>query len=76
MGEDVNQQNKEQPFFENFARNTVLPIDADYKPMDVLGIKDSDGLRVLRSGLFDIVSLRLAQVSRDEPFFPAPTSLA
>ncbi|WP_455286833.1 TRAP transporter substrate-binding protein [Cupriavidus necator] len=66
------QQNKEQPFFENFARNTGLPIDADYKPMDVLGIKDSDGLRVLRSGLFDIVSLRLAQVSRDEPFFLGP----
>ena len=66
------QQTKEQPFFENFAKNTGLPIDADYKPMDVLGIKDADGLRVLRSGLFDIVTLRLAQVSRDEPFFLGP----
>jgi TRAP-type C4-dicarboxylate transport system substrate-binding protein len=66
------QQNKEQPFFENFAKNTGLPIDADYKPMDVLGVKDSDGLRVLKSGLFDIVTLRLAQVSRDEPFFLGP----
>jgi TRAP-type C4-dicarboxylate transport system substrate-binding protein len=36
--------------------------------MDALGIKDTEGLRTLRSGLFDIVSLRLAQVSRDEPF--------
>ncbi len=66
------QQNKEQPFFENFAKNTGLPIDADYKPMDVLGVKDADGLRVLKSGLFDIVTLRLAQVSRDEPFLLGP----
>jgi TRAP-type C4-dicarboxylate transport system substrate-binding protein len=66
------QQTKEQPFFENFAKNTGLPIDVDYKPMDVLGVKDSDGLRVLKSGLFDIVLLRLAQVSRDEPFFLGP----
>ncbi|HSV60315.1 MAG TPA: TRAP transporter substrate-binding protein [Variovorax sp.] len=66
------QQTREQPFFENFAKNTGLPIDADYKPMDVLGVKDADGLRVLKSGLFDIVTLRLAQVSRDEPFFLGP----
>lgn len=66
------QQKQEQPFFENFAKNTGLPIDADYKPMDVLGVKDADGLRVLKSGLFDIVTLRLAQVSRDEPFFLGP----
>ena len=35
-------------------------------------MKDADGLRVLKSGLFDIVTLRLAQVSRDEPFFLGP----
>ncbi len=66
------QQNKEQPFFENFARNTGLPIDIDYKPMDVLGVKDADGLRIVKSGLFDIVTLRLAQVSRDDPFLLGP----
>ncbi|HSV60316.1 MAG TPA: TRAP transporter substrate-binding protein [Variovorax sp.] len=66
------QQNKEQPFFENFAKNTGLPIDVDYKPMDVLGVKDADALRVVRSGLFDIVTLRLAQVSRDDPFVLGP----
>jgi TRAP-type C4-dicarboxylate transport system substrate-binding protein len=62
------QQNKEQPFFENLAKTTGLPLDVDYKPMDVVGIKDAEGLRVLKSGLFDIVTLRIAQVSRDEPF--------
>lgn len=63
------QQKKEQPFFENLAKITGVPFEVDYKPMDALGIKDTEGLRTLKSGLFDIVSLRLAQVSRDEPFF-------
>jgi TRAP-type transport system periplasmic protein len=62
------QQKKEQPFFESLAKTTGLPLDVDYKPMDVVGIKDAEGLRVLKSGLFDIVTLRIAQVSRDEPF--------
>jgi TRAP-type transport system periplasmic protein len=62
------QKNKEQPFFESLSKTTGLPIDVDYKPMDTTGIKDIEGLRVLRSGLFDIVTLRIAQVSRDEPF--------
>ncbi|KFC73090.1 ABC transporter substrate-binding protein [Bosea sp. LC85] len=62
------QQNKEQPFFENLAKKSGLPLDVDYKPMDVVGIKDAEGLRVLKSGLFDVVTLRIAQVSRDEPF--------
>ncbi len=62
------QQSKEQPFFENLAKTTGLPIEVDYKPMDVTGIKDIEGLRVLRNGLFDIIALRIAQVSRDEPF--------
>jgi len=62
------QKNKEQPFFENLAKHTGLPLEVDYKPMDVVGVKDVDGLRVLKSGLFDVMTLRIAQVSRDEPF--------
>ncbi len=61
------QKNKEHPFFENFAANTGLPIDAEYKPIDTLGIKDTEQLRVMKAGLFDIVSLRVSQNSRDEP---------
>ncbi|MBX3655818.1 MAG: TRAP transporter substrate-binding protein [Ramlibacter sp.] len=60
------QKNKEKPFFENFAKNTGLPIDADYKSSDSLGLKDTEQLRVMKAGLFDIVSLR-PQNSRDEP---------
>jgi TRAP-type transport system periplasmic protein len=61
------QQNKEQPFFENLAENTGLPIEVNYQPVDVTGIKDTEQLRLLKAGLFDFVSLRMSQVSRDEP---------
>jgi TRAP-type C4-dicarboxylate transport system substrate-binding protein len=61
------QKNKEQPFFENLAQRTGLPFEADYKPLDSTGTKEFEQLRVMRSGLFDIAGLRLAQVSRDEP---------
>lgn len=62
-------EKKEQPFFVDFAKNSGLPVEVDYKPMDSLGIKDVEGLRTLRTGLFDIVALRINQVSRDESFF-------
>ncbi|MBE3637575.1 TRAP transporter substrate-binding protein [Mangrovicoccus algicola] len=61
------QKTVEQPFFENFAEETGLDLTADYQPVDVTGIKDTEQLRILKGGLFDIVSLRLSQVSRDEP---------
>jgi TRAP-type C4-dicarboxylate transport system substrate-binding protein len=61
------QKHKEQPFFEAFAAKSGLPVDVEYKPQDTTGIKDTEQLRVLESGLFDIVSLRMAQISRDEP---------
>jgi TRAP-type C4-dicarboxylate transport system substrate-binding protein len=61
------QKNKEKPFFDEFAKRTGLPFDADYKSIDSLGIKDTEQLRVLKAGLFDIVSLRVSQNSRDEP---------
>jgi TRAP-type transport system periplasmic protein len=61
------QKNKEKPFFDEFSKRTGLPIDADYKPIDQLGIKDTEQLRVMKAGLFDIVSLRVSQNSRDEP---------
>lgn len=61
------QKNVEGPFFADFAASTGLDITAEFQPADVTGIKDTEQLRVLKSGLFDIISLRLSQVSRDEP---------
>lgn len=61
------QANKEKPFFDAFAERTGLPISADYKPNDQLGLKDTEQLRIMKAGLFNIVSLRVSQNSRDEP---------
>jgi TRAP-type C4-dicarboxylate transport system substrate-binding protein len=61
------QKNKEQPFFETLAQKSGLPIEVDYKPIDTLGIKDADQLRVMKAGLFEMASLRFAPISRDEP---------
>ncbi|MDN5504740.1 MAG: TRAP transporter substrate-binding protein [Comamonas sp.] len=61
------QKNYEKPFFDDFAARTGLNIKADYKPIDQLGIKDTEQLRVMKAGLFDVVSLRVSQNSRDEP---------
>lgn len=66
-GSGLIQQEKEQPFFESLAETTGLDVTVVYRPVDVTGIPDTDGLRVLKSGLFDIVSIRGPQVSRDEP---------
>lgn len=61
------QKNKEQPFFETLAQKTGLPIEVEYKPIDTLGIKDTEQLRVMKAGLFEMASLRMSQNSRDEP---------
>ena len=61
------QKTKEQPFFESFAQKSGLPVEIDYKPIDTLGIKDTEQLRVMKAGLFEVASLRMSQNSRDEP---------
>lgn len=61
------QKNVEQPFFETLGEKSGLPISVNYKASDTTGIKDEEQLRVLKSGVFDLISLRLSQVSRDEP---------
>lgn len=61
------QKNKEQPFFESFAEKTGLDVSVNFQPLDVTGIKDTEELRIIKGGLFNVVSLRLSQVSRDEP---------
>ncbi|MCP5280496.1 MAG: TRAP transporter substrate-binding protein [Rhodoferax sp.] len=66
-GSGLIQKNKEQPFFEKLAATTGINANVSYVPVDVSGIPDTDGLRVLKSGLFGLVSIRGPQVSRDEP---------
>ncbi len=61
------QKNKEGPFFQNFAEETGLDVNANFQTLDQTGVKGAEELRILKSGLFDIISLRLQQVSRDAP---------
>ncbi|MCB2095974.1 MAG: TRAP transporter substrate-binding protein [Rhodobacteraceae bacterium] len=61
------QKNKEGPFFQNFAKETGLDVDASFQTLDQTGVKGAEELRILKSGLFDIISLRFQQVSRDAP---------
>lgn len=59
------QKDREQPFFEKLKE--TIGIEADYKVLDQTGIKEFEQLRIGKSGLFDLIGLRLGQVSRDEP---------
>ena len=61
------QQNLEAPFFAELAERTGLDLQVSFQTLDQTGIKGAEELRILKSGLFDIISLRLQQVSRDEP---------
>ncbi|WP_417600056.1 TRAP transporter substrate-binding protein [Pararhodobacter oceanensis] len=67
VGSGLIQQQIEQPFFETLAASSDMDAAFDYLPDDVAGIPDNDGMRVILTGLFDIVSFRGSQVSRDEP---------
>ncbi len=66
------QKNYEQPFFENFAKETGVDIAVSYSPLDVTGLKTEETLRVLKNGMFDVVALRSAQAARDDPFLLGP----
>lgn len=61
------QQELEGPFFADFANRTGLDVAVSFQTLDQTGIKGAEELRILKNGLFDIVSLRNQQVSRDEP---------
>lgn len=61
------QSKLEQPFFENLAATTGLPLDVHYRPNDAVGFKDSYQLDLLKEGKIDLVSLRFLQNASSEP---------
>ncbi len=69
MATGLIQKNKEQAFFENFAEITGVDVKVNYKPLDVTGFRAEETLRLLKNGLFDVVAVRMAEATRDEPFF-------
>lgn len=59
----------ERGFFEALAATSGVPLTVNYNPMDVVGVKAPDALRLLRSGAFDVMSVQIGMASRDDPFF-------
>ncbi len=61
------QRYKEVPFFQHLQEVTGLPVKVTYSPLDAVGYKDTYQLKMLKDGVFDLVSLRFIQNSDVEP---------
>jgi TRAP-type C4-dicarboxylate transport system substrate-binding protein len=59
----------EKPFFLGLPKATGLNMDVKFNPMDVVNVKPDDALRLLRSNIFDVMSVQIGSVARDDPFF-------
>ena len=59
----------EQAFFEKLKQESGVDVAVNYNPMDVVGVRAPDALRMLRSGAFDVMSVQIGMASRDDPFF-------
>ena len=59
----------EQAFFDGLAESSGVAVVSNYNPMDVVGVKAPDSLRMLRAGSFDVMSVQIGMASRDDPFF-------
>lgn len=59
----------ERPFFTGLPASTGLDLKINYNPMDVVNVQAADALRLLRSGSFDVMSVQIGMVARDDPFF-------
>ena len=59
----------ERPFFDALAKNTGIQIRVSYSPHDSVGMNLQDALRHVRTGSFDILSVPIGLLSRDDPFF-------
>jgi TRAP-type C4-dicarboxylate transport system substrate-binding protein len=59
----------ERSFFEGLPATSGVELAVNYNPMDVVGVKAPDALRMLRGGSFDVMSVQIGMASRDDPFF-------
>ena len=58
----------ERAFYNGLAAETGINLQITYNPMDQVGVQAADALRHLRSGAFDVMSVVMGNVARDEPF--------
>ena len=59
----------ERPFFGSLSEESGIDLNVSYSPMDVLGVKADNALRLLKTGAFDIMSVQVGMASRDDAFF-------
>ena len=69
FSQNTKQVGIEQAFFDSLGENAGVELAVNYNPMDVVGVKAPDALRLLRSGAFDVMSVQIGMASRDDPFF-------
>lgn len=58
----------ERAFYAGLPAETGINLQITYNPMDQVGVQAADALRLLRSGAFDVMSVVMGNVARDEPF--------
>lgn len=59
----------ESAFFAELGALSGVDLAVNYNPMDVVGVQAQDAFRMLRSGIFDVMSVQIGMASRDDPFF-------
>lgn len=69
FAQNVKHVTVEQAFFDQLKEASGVDVNVNYNPMDVVGVRAPDALRMLRSGAFDIMSVQIGMASRDDPFF-------
>lgn len=58
----------ERSFYDNLGAETGLKINANFNPLDIVGVNMQDTLRLVRRGTFDIVSTTIGSAARDDAF--------
>jgi TRAP-type C4-dicarboxylate transport system substrate-binding protein len=69
FSQNTKQVDVERAFFGDLAKTSGINLVTNYNPMDVVGVKAPDALRMLRGGSFDVMSVQIGMASRDDPFF-------
>ena len=69
FSQNTKQVDIERSFFDSLGASTGIDLGMNYNPMDVVGVKAPDALRMLRGGSFDVMSVQIGMASRDDPFF-------
>ena len=59
----------ERPFFDALAKNSGVNVKVNYNAHDSVGMHLQEALRHVRTGTFDVLSVPIGLLSRDDPFF-------